>query len=123
MSSIVDLKVDLILDMATLTGAQLVCTGKRHAGILSKTAEFENRMVSSGLSSGDFVYPMLYAPELLNAEFNSKVADMKNSVKDRGNAQSSCAGHFVESHLDEKNKKFASFGYRYRLSCTRSGGL
>lgn len=24
---------------------------------------------------------------------------MKNSVKDRGNAQSSCAGHFIESHL------------------------
>ena len=37
-------------------------------------------------------------------EFNSKVADMKNSVKDRGNAQSSCAGHFIEAHLDEEYK-------------------
>lgn len=95
------LKVDLILDMATLTGAQLVCTGKKHAGILSKSAKLEQRMFASGLSSGDFVYPLLYAPELLKSEFNSKVADMKNSVKDRGNAQSSCAGHFVEAHLDE----------------------
>ena len=26
---------------------------------------------------------------------------MRNSVKDRGNAQSSCAAHFIESHLDK----------------------
>lgn len=25
---------------------------------------------------------------------------MKNSVKDRSNAQTSCAGHFIESHLN-----------------------
>jgi probable aminopeptidase NPEPL1 len=35
----------------------------------------------------------LYAPELLRAEFKSQVADMKNSVKDRANAQASCAVH------------------------------
>ena len=35
------------------------------------------------------------------SEFDSKVADMRNSVKDRGNAQSSCAGHFIEAHLEE----------------------
>jgi probable aminopeptidase NPEPL1 len=26
---------------------------------------------------------------------------MKNSVKDRGNAQASCAGHFIEAHLND----------------------
>jgi probable aminopeptidase NPEPL1 len=57
--------------------------------------------VEDGLQSGDLVYPMLYCPELLVKEFDSKVADMKNSVKDRSNAQSSCAGHFVEAHLHE----------------------
>jgi probable aminopeptidase NPEPL1 len=91
---------DIILDMATLTGAQLVTTGKKHAGILAKTAQLEKRIFDCGLMSGDLCYPMLYAPELLKSEFASKVADMKNSVKDRGNAQSSCAGHFIESHLD-----------------------
>jgi len=94
--------LDLILDMATLTGAQLVCTGKKHAGILAKTAEMEQRIFASGLRSGDLVYPLLYAPELLKSEFASKVADMKNSVKDRGNAQSSCAGHFIESHISSE---------------------
>mmetsp|Transcript_23394 Transcript_23394/g.35567 ORF Transcript_23394/g.35567 Transcript_23394/m.35567 type:complete len:551 (-) Transcript_23394:102-1754(-) len=95
-------ELDIILDMATLTGAQLICTGKKHAGILAKSAQLEKRLLEVGLSSGDLVYPMLYAPELLKAEFSSKVADMKNSVKDRGNAQSSCAGHFIETHLDSE---------------------
>ena len=51
--------------------------------------------VKAGLASGDLCYPLLYAPELLKKEFNSKVADMKNSVKDRSNAQCSCAGHLI----------------------------
>ena len=86
--------VDIVLDMATLTGAQMVCTGKKHAGILSNTYDLEQRIVKAGLESGDFCFPMLYAPELLMDEFKSEVADMKNSVKDRSNAQASCAGHF-----------------------------
>lgn len=90
----------LVIDMATLTGAQLVCTGKLHAGILANSAELETKAVQAGLRSGDLVFPMLYDPDRLMDEFDSKVADMKNSVKDRSNAQASCAGHFVESHLD-----------------------
>eukprot|EP00531_Pseudo-nitzschia_arenysensis_P003845 CAMPEP_0116151396 /NCGR_PEP_ID=MMETSP0329-20121206/20073_1 /TAXON_ID=697910 /ORGANISM="Pseudo-nitzschia arenysensis, Strain B593" /LENGTH=507 /DNA_ID=CAMNT_0003648003 /DNA_START=266 /DNA_END=1792 /DNA_ORIENTATION=- len=93
--------LDLVVDMATLTGAQLVATGKKHAGILSNKEAVEERAVSCGMHSGDLCYPLLYLPELLMDEFKSEVADMKNSVKDRGNAQTSCAGHFIESHLDE----------------------
>uniref|UniRef100_A0A7S2LAX7 Cytosol aminopeptidase domain-containing protein n=1 Tax=Skeletonema marinoi TaxID=267567 RepID=A0A7S2LAX7_9STRA len=93
---------DLVVDMATLTGAQLVSTGKTHAAILTNKEELEHTAVKAGLVSGDLCYPLLYAPELLNKEFNSKVADMKNSVKDRSNAQCSCAGHFIESHIDSK---------------------
>ena len=96
--------LDLVIDMATLTGAQLIATGKKHAGILANTEDLEKRAVCAGLHSGDLVYPLLYAPELLKGEFKSKVADMKNSVKDRSNAQTSCAGHFIESHLDPEYK-------------------
>ena len=35
----------------------------------------------------------------MRKEYKSQVADMKNSVKDRMNAQASCAGLFIESHL------------------------
>jgi len=96
--------LDLIVDMATLTGAQLIATGKKHAGVLANTRSAEQRVFDAGLKSGDLTYPLLYAPELLKKEFASKVADMKNSVKDRGNAQSSCAGHFIEAHIDANFK-------------------
>ncbi len=66
--------VGLVLDMATLTGAQLVSTGKMHAAILANTEELEQKAVKAGLASGDLCYPLLYAPELLKKEFNSKVS-------------------------------------------------
>ena len=96
--------LDLVVDMATLTGAQLITTGRRHAGILANTHELEKRAVAAGLHSGDLCFPLVYAPELFKAEFKSEVADMKNSVKDRSNAQTSCAGHFIEDHLAEDYK-------------------
>jgi len=48
---------------------------------------------------GDLVHPLPYCPEFYRKEFASKVADMKNSVKDRGNAQASCAANFIAEHL------------------------
>lgn len=90
---------DLLIDMATLTGAQLIATGKRHAGIVSNTEEVERQAVLAGRLSGDTVHPLPFVPEWYAAEFESKVADMKNSVKDRSNAQSSCAANFIYEHI------------------------
>lgn len=101
------LKPDTIIDMATLTGAQLIATGKVHAGILCNNAGVETALMQAGLSAGETVYPMLYAPEILMPEFKSEVADMKNSCKDRMNAQSSAAGHFVEAHLQDFSGSWA----------------
>ena len=69
---------DLVVDMATLTGAQLISTGKMHAGILANTEELEQKAVKAGLASGDLCYPLLYAPELLKKEFNSKVSNISS---------------------------------------------
>lgn len=77
------LSPDIVVDMATLTGAQLVTTGQKHAAILCNDEAFEKVAVQAGRLSGDWVYPILYAPELLKSEFKSEVADMKNSVKNR----------------------------------------
>jgi len=96
-----DLDADIVLDMATLTGAQGITTGQDHAALLSNSSQWESSAVAAGLSSGDMVYPILYAPELHFKEFKSSVADMKNSVACRSNAQCSCAGLFIGSHLFE----------------------
>ena len=90
---------DLVVDMATLTGAQLIATGKRHAGIVANLEDVEVAAVKAGRLSGDTVHPLPFAPEIFQSEFESKVADMKNSVKDRSNAQSSCAANFIYEHL------------------------
>lgn len=93
---------DVILDMATLTGAQLVSTGKKHAMIVCNDEEWEGRCVDAGKRTGDLCHPGLFVPEMFEMEFKSSVADSKNSVKDRMNAQSSCAAHFVFSNLDKE---------------------
>lgn len=98
------LKPDLVTTIATLTGAQLITTGTKHAGVLASTEEIESLVLKAGKASGEWVFPFLYAPQILMSQFDSQVADMKNSVKDRMNAQSACAGHFIESHLDSNYK-------------------
>ncbi len=92
---------DVVIDLATLTGAQLVATGKRHAAIVCNDDELEARAVAAGKRVGDLVHPLPYVPEFFRAEFKSEVADLKNSVKDRMNAQSSCAAQFVAEHLGD----------------------
>ncbi|OCT62470.1 hypothetical protein XELAEV_18043552mg [Xenopus laevis] len=94
-----DLGADIILDMATLTGAQSIATGKYHAAVLTNSDEWEVACVKAGRKCGDLVHPLVYCPELHFNEFSSAVADMKNSVADRENAQSSCAGLFIASHI------------------------
>jgi len=94
-------KPDLIVDMATLTGAQLVATGLLHAAVVSNRAGLEAAAVRAGRESGDLVHPLPFAPEIFQAEFKSEVADMRNSVADRMNAQSSCAAQFVYSHIQD----------------------
>ncbi|XP_038606197.1 probable aminopeptidase NPEPL1 [Tachyglossus aculeatus] len=94
-----DLGADIILDIATLTGAQGIATGKYHAAVLTNSAEWEAACVKAGRNCGDLVHPLVYCPELHFSEFTSSVADMKNSVADRDNTPSSCAGLFIASHI------------------------
>jgi len=94
------LKADTVLDIATLTGAQLVATGKLHGAVVSNEEALEGLLVDAGRHVGDLVHPLPYAPELYKQEFKSAIADMRNSVADRMNAQSSCAAQFVGWHLE-----------------------
>lgn len=90
---------DYLVDLATLTGAQAIATGKRHAALYCTDEALETSAVAAGKHSGDLVHPLPFAPELFRAEFRSPIADMRNSVKDRNNAQSSCAAQFMGNHL------------------------
>lgn len=105
-----ELSADVIFDAATLTGAQLISTGVIHAGVVTNDADLETAMVAAGKQTGDLVHPLLFAPELLQQEFSSKIADMKNSVANRMNAQTSCAAQFLYAHIENapgaKNRRW-----------------
>lgn len=96
-----ELGADYIFDAATLTGAQLIATGTMHAAVMSNDGDIEDLVVRAGYDSGDLVHPLPFAPELYRQEFKSPIADMRNSVKDRANAQASCAGQFIYNHLED----------------------
>lgn len=95
------LNARVIVDIATLTGAQLIATGRFYAAIYCSDEELEGLALRSGKHTGDLTFPVPYCPEFFRNEFRSTVADMKNSVADRSNAQVSCAGQFIGNHLEE----------------------
>ena len=96
-----DLKADVIIDAATLTGAALITTGPVVSCALSNRAGLESLAVECGKDTGDLTFPILFLPEFFKREFSSRVADMKNSVKNRMNAQSSCSGIFIHNHIED----------------------
>lgn len=94
-------KPEVVLDAATLTGAQMVSTGYLHAAFMTNDDALETTALQAGRDTGDMVCALPFAPEIFQEEFSSDLADMKNSVKNRMNAQSSCAAQFIYSHIDD----------------------
>ena len=95
---------DVVIDMATLTGAQGVATGLRHAAVLTASVQWEDKILAAGKKSGDLCFPILYCPEFNAPEYKSNVADVKNSVANRANSLASCAGYFIENNLPKDYK-------------------
>ena len=75
-----ELKADIIVDMATLTGAQQIATGKYHAAIVTNNELWEDASKDAGKKSGDLCFPLVFTPEFHLREFDSDIADMRNSV-------------------------------------------
>jgi len=96
----------VIIDAATLTGAQLIATGNLHAAVICNDADLERVALEAGSASGDLTHPLPFAPEFYKQEFASPVADMRNSVKNRSNAQSSCAAQFIWWHIENQKVKW-----------------
>jgi len=90
----------LVLDMATLTGAQGVATGQMHAAVLSAFDEEETELIKAAKLSGDLAFPIVFCPEFHRPNYKSEVADMKNSVSNRMDAVSSASGWFMYEHMN-----------------------
>ena len=72
----VEEKPDLVLDIATLTGAQVVALGRRVAAVMG-TDDAREEVVGAAASAGEAFWPMPL-PDELEAGLKSKVADLAN---------------------------------------------
>lgn len=90
-----------VFDIATLTGIARGTTGHNHGSMLTNDEDLEWLVRKAGLFCGEMVFPVVYAPECHFFEYNSLMADFKNSVAHRDNAQTSCAGLFVGANIKD----------------------
>lgn len=70
-------KPKFMIDLATLTGAIIVCLGHEKAGIFSDSDELADRLFEAGNKTGENVWRLPIGPEY-DKQLDSKVADMKN---------------------------------------------
>jgi probable aminopeptidase NPEPL1 len=66
----------IIIDMATLTGAQGIATGAKHGAIYCSDESLESLALTVGKATGDLVFPVPYCPEFYRAEFKSVVSHL-----------------------------------------------
>ncbi len=71
------LKADVIIDLATLTGACVVALGNAYAGLFTKSEELALKLKSIGLSKGERLWPLPLADEY-RTQIESKIANLKN---------------------------------------------
>ncbi|MDQ1626721.1 MAG: leucyl aminopeptidase [Actinomycetota bacterium] len=68
---------DLIVDVATLTGAQLVALGSRTSAIMANDDDLRTAVYEAAKGAGEQMWPMPL-PEELRASMDSSVADIAN---------------------------------------------
>ena len=110
-------KPKLIIDLATLTGAIIVCLGSEYAGLFSNDDELSKKIYDAGNKVEEKVWRM---PLHKNYDklMNSKNADMQN-INYVGGAGSTTAAQFLQrfilnktpwAHLDIAGMAFSKYG-------------
>ena len=76
-------KPDAIVDIATLTGAQVVALGMRTGGLMGNDDAFRDTVRAAADDAGEAMWPMPL-PEELRAGLDSLVADLKHTGERHG---------------------------------------
>lgn len=69
--------LDGIIDVATLTGAQIVALGTRTSAVMTNNLDFSGQFLTAAAQSGEAFWPMPL-PDELRASLDSPVADIAN---------------------------------------------
>jgi leucyl aminopeptidase len=89
--------LDAIIDVATLTGAQVVALGTRTSAVMTNDDELCNQFLSATSISGELFWPMPLPIEL-RASLDSPIADIAN-IGDRMGGML-VAGLFLKEFVD-----------------------
>lgn len=93
-----ELKPEVMVDLATLTGAMIISLGHEYAGMFSNDDGLADALFAAGKASGDGLW-RLPMGEAYNKIMNSDIADMKNSASREGG--SITAACFLERFVEE----------------------
>jgi leucyl aminopeptidase len=89
--------LDGIIDVATLTGAQVVALGTRTSAVMTNNEEFSNQFLQAAQLAGEAFWPMPLPVEL-RASLDSPIADIAN-IGDRMGGML-VAGLFLKEFID-----------------------
>ncbi|GAB3755727.1 leucyl aminopeptidase [Microlunatus parietis] len=114
-------KPDLIVDVATLTGACVVALGNRTSGLMATDDETADRVLDAAEAAGESFW-QLPIPAEFRAKLDSKVADLRSTATDRAGGALTAAAFLREfvaegvswAHLDIAGPSFNSgepYGY------------
>ena len=92
---------DVIVDAATLTGAQMVALGAYVAGAMGNDDATRNAVVDAGNATGEMLWSMPL-PEELRPSLDSPIADIKN-IGDRYGGMLTAA-LFLKEFVSEEQK-------------------
>src|SRR3546814_6653546 len=68
---------DLIVDLATLTGAMVISLGHEYAGVFSNDDKLAEQLTAAGTATGDLLWRFPLG-EAYDKQIESQIADMKN---------------------------------------------
>ncbi len=110
-------KPELIIDLATLTGAIIVCLGSEYAGLFSNNDKLSQQIFDAGEKVDEKVW-RLPLHKNYDKLMNSKIADIQN-INYVGGAGSTTAAQFLQrfilnktpwAHLDIAGMAFSKYG-------------
>lgn len=99
-------KPQVVLDIATLTGAVLFALGHVGAAYMTSDEDLSEQMMSQSKRYGESLWRLPLWPELV-PEVQSDLADVKNIAKPGVKAGTIMGGHFLQAFVKDKNVKWA----------------
>jgi leucyl aminopeptidase len=91
-------KPEVVIDLATLTGAMVISLGHEYGGMFSNDDKLAEGLTAAGLATGDRLWRMPMG-DAYNKIMDSPIADMKNSASREGG--SITAACFLERFIEE----------------------